>query len=298
METETQTPTADPGQEGLNEFDEVMDLLRAEAATDDVPEAVQGVDSKDPDATGPAGRAYKKQKDKLRQAIQIIDKQREALEAVTKPTIPAASAVSDATTQAQDEAIYQSMRTQALARLNITHESAAPKMFNYEMNRLWSEGANNLQRRKEAEGNATTVIRNTLSEIPQLTDEGRLEVAKRMKQLDPLRQVDPNVIQQEAARYIGEEAMSGRLPSGDVQPDGGELPSEESQTHVGDARPLGTVKVTGSGVRLGARTTTRRGPTPKPATPEEAAQMKSLGFHGSVEAYRAAVAKKEKYRNR
>ena len=44
METETQTPTADPSQEGLNEFDEVMDLLRAEAATDDVPEAVVAVE--------------------------------------------------------------------------------------------------------------------------------------------------------------------------------------------------------------------------------------------------------------
>jgi hypothetical protein len=278
-------------------MDSVIDMLRAAASDDNIPSEISDLDNGEAKSEGPAAHKFAEQQKQLKAALKVIDGQREKLASGTRndqereDTRAASPTPPQGERSQQDEAIYNALSVQACQNLGISSRRDAPRTFDLELARLWSNQASNIERSREAKESAPAYIDNELTKYGQLEEQDRGAVKQRLQKLDVLQQVDPNVVRREVASYLGEKALSADFSAG------GSEQGASGEAVSGDARPVGGMKNRGSsGVRPGSGAP-RGGNEPKPATPEERKDMKKLGIQ-DLEAYRAAKSKKDNYKGR
>jgi len=293
--------------------DEAVDfdamIAELEVEDDSVPQFVKDVDAGQKDTEGRAAHAFADQKRKNKQFARLVrDQQRKLneMESNQRTSNPPPNAKG---AQGNAGLILQTLKTQAITNLGLTSEEEAPEMVALEMQRLYNEGAAQAVRIQTAQAQAPAVIKQVLASIPQLGDDDRAEVEKRVSKLTPLQQVDEESIKWVVNSYVGEKVMRGEelgstaeetddARTGAVGGDDGVTPPVESETPATDRTAVGSLKNTGSkvgGVKPGIGHPGKKA-GPQPATPEELKKMRSLGMT-DLAAYRAALGKKDKYKS-
>jgi len=294
MTTEQQNQNAGSGNRDDDEYSSVIDMLRAAASDDNIPDEVKNLDGGDATSKGPASHKFAEQQKRLKTAVSLIEQQREKLKGAGSKETPALSEAAPPDNRSnQDEAIFNALSMQALQNLGITKREEAPHSFDLEVNRLWSDNASRLERQRGAKEDAPAFVANELTKYEQLDATDIDSLKQRLGKRDVLSQIDPKVIRREVASYLGEKALTGQSDGG-----GNGIEDDSSVGAAGDGSPpVGPVKNHGSsGVRPGSGAPRKRD-EPKPVSAEERAEMKKLGFQ-DVAAYRAAKNKTSKYRNR
>ena len=280
-----------------DEIDSVIDMLRAAAGDESIPDDVSGLDSGNEASKGPAAHKFAEQQKRLKQAVSVIEQQRQKMADLTSSSQKGSGEEGTNTNRGsksnQEEAIYRALSMQACQNLGINSREEAPRVFDLELGRLWNDNAQRIENQRKAKETAPEFVENALSQYDQLGDQDRSTVKQRLQRLDVLQQVDPNVVRREVASYLGEKALSGQ-PIGGGNDSGGSHNDGEGTVNgppVGDTKHRGS-----SGVRPGSRAP-RKQEEQRPATPEEAKEMKKLGIQ-DLGAYRAAKQKTENYRGR
>lgn len=279
-----------------SDADSIIDMLRAAAGNDAIPDEIVDLDGGDASKKGPAAHKFAEQQKTIKTALSLIEAQREKLKEQQNAAPAAAPVKPEGGRQSQDAAIKRALENQALQNLGISDPSEAPNSFALEVNRLWAENANRIERQRSAMENAPQIIDAELQKFADLPDDVRAAVKQRLERLDVLRRVDPKVIRSEVAQYVGELALDGRFVP--TTGDGSGTPSDDGGgTMRSGSGPVGDTKNRGSaGVRPGSHAPRGEG-QPKPASPEEMKEMRRLGVHDLV-AFRAARDKKENYKGR
>ena len=268
-------------------------LLKESAGNDEIPASVSGVDAGDDKHKGAASHAFAEKNKQLKTALLLIDKQSGVIKDLQnpdtstpglKPEQPPAGA---GTPEAQAAIVQRVLTQQALTNLGLTDVNQSPQMVQLEVNRLYSNQAAELERRRDAQGTAPAFVDSALATFGQLTDEDRVELKQRLGKMDVLDQTNEQMVHKQVALYVGEQALAGRVLTGEG---GGENAGEATG-------PVGDLKNTGSmGVKPG-ESTTKGKKTPVPATTDELAQMKALRMT-DLKAFRAAKLKQSNYAGR
>ena len=293
------------GTQALQDYETLLATLEAD---DQVPDSIRAVDAGNKDQQGAASHAFAEKTRKNKEAAALIRKQQDELTAMRKVDEDRKKQ-DDATREQQARggnaapvnrtAILQALTVQAMQNLGM-FQIVSPedqRLLDLEVQRLYSDQVSTYQRQIAAAQTAPAIINSKLEAfVGKLGEAGVAEVKRRLGQYPILQQTDDGLIRGIATQYLGELALSG----GSTTTDGG-----EGETATGDAVPVdrnaqSTRTAAASSVRNGNPGFTvqpgdrQKKPGPKPATAEEAVEMRKLKMTDLV-AYRAAKVSKANY---
>jgi hypothetical protein len=270
---------------GIEEF-----LKDAEAFLgDSVPNEVKELDEGSGDQ-GKASHAFKVQKDRLKQATQLIRQlKEEKAKAETPPKSDEGSVKPTPQFNAGTGAAYTSdLRYRAAMNLvnSGINPEQSPDLLGLEINRLYNADVSAMEQQAQAKNDAGKVLETVLTEFPELDDADKAEIKSRVTTLAVTNQADPNSVKQVVYGYRGENLEKFARKASDGNGSG---TSSEDRSGSGGSGTAAAVRSDARrGVALGDAGTTSEGDT-KPPTAEELREMRKAGIPSSrVDLYRKA----------
>jgi hypothetical protein len=272
-----------------------LDLLRESAGNEEIPSSVQALGDGDESQRNHASRAFAEKNQQLKTALSVIEKQSARINDLQErgnESTPAAGthgqpSAGAGEAEAQAAMVMSVLERQALNNLGLSSKEQAPDMVQLEVNRLYQMQAADLERRQTATTEAPAFVEQVLGTFGQLTDEDKAELKQRLGKMDVLAQTNEQVVREQVALYIGQQALAGRSLSGG----GGGEGAGEARGPVGDLKNAGSM-----GVKPGEQAPKGQ-QTEQPATPEELTEMKALRMT-DLKAFRAAKLKQKNYAGR
>ncbi|MFA5936535.1 MAG: hypothetical protein WC822_01510 [Candidatus Paceibacterota bacterium] len=238
--------------------------------------------------------AFAEKKRAAKQALDLANKYKAELEAERKKstagaTQPNAGATTPPVGSTASRQIITALTMRAMSNLGISEVTTDEErsLVALEMQRLYSVEAGKIESRRLATAREQETVAEQLEKYPSLDDAAKVEIRKRLSELDILERTDPKRIHDEVSRYVGETLLAG----GEVTPPSRET-RERATSAAAAASSVRTTGRPGAGVKPG---TGAENAQPKPPTPEEQTLMRRHNFT-DVKALRAAMTRKENYK--